>query len=164
MMRDALLLLAVMLMACDPVRSDAVTALGGETNGTQPGPLHRAGQPCLLCHDGSLGDPEEFSIAGTVFVMPADKTPAVGAQVHITAADQTKKTFTTNAAGNFYVTPTQWSPAFPLQVSVDYQGQTLEMDSTVGRDGACASCHSEPAGPDSPGQVYAVSIDAGVAP
>jgi hypothetical protein len=84
--------------------------------------------------------------------------------VKITAADQTKKTFTTNAAGNFYVTPSQWRPAFPLQVSVDYQGRTLDMDSTVGRDGACASCHVDPASADSPGHVYAVSVDAGVAP
>lgn len=164
MMRRAPWLLAFALLACDPVQRDAVAALGGETNGTRPGPLHRAGQPCLLCHDGALGDPQEFSVAGTVFVMPDDKTPAVSAAVNITAADQTKKTFTTNAAGNFYVTASQWRPAFPLQVSVEYRGQTLDMDSTVGRDGACAACHADPASSDSPGHVYAVSVDGGVAP
>jgi hypothetical protein len=164
MIRAACCLLALGWMACDPVQSDAVTALGGETNGARPGPLHRVGQPCLLCHDGALGDPEEFSIAGTVFAMADDKAPAVGAEVRITAADQIKKTFTTNAAGNFYVTAAQWRPAFPLQVSVDYQGQTLDMDSIIGRDGSCAGCHVDPPGADSPGHVYAVSIDAGVAP
>jgi hypothetical protein len=154
----------VALAACDPVQDNAVNALGGEVAGTPPGPLHRRGQPCLLCHDGALGDPEEFSVAGTVFVMPDDKTPAIGARVEITAADQTKKTFSTNAAGNFYVPARQWSPQFPLQVSVSYQSQKLDMDSTIGREGACAGCHFDPAGANSPGHVYAVSVDAGVAP
>jgi hypothetical protein len=159
-----MLALALAQVDCDPVQDDAVSALGGETNGTQPGPLHRAGQPCLLCHDGAFGNPEEFSVAGTVFKTPEAKAAAVGAQVAITAADQTKKTFTTNAAGNFYVTANQWRPQFPLQISVDYQGQTLNMDSMVGQEGACAGCHFDPTGPDSPGHVYAISADAGVAP
>jgi hypothetical protein len=158
------LLACVALVACDPVQDNAVTALGGEAAGTRTGPLHRPGQPCLLCHDGALGDPEQFSVAGTVFVSPDDKTPAVNAQVQITAADQTKKTFSTNAAGNFYVPVTQWNPQFPLQVSVTYQAETLDMDSTIGREGACAGCHVDPVGPSSPGHVYAVSVDAGVAP
>jgi hypothetical protein len=152
------------LVACDPVQDEAVNTLPGEVAGTPPGPLHRRGQPCLLCHDGALGNPVQFSVAGTVFTTPDDKAPAIGAHVEITAADQAKKTFTTNASGNFYVEARQWSPHFPLQVSVTFQSQTLDMNSTIGREGACAGCHFDPYGPNSPGHVYAVSVDAGVAP
>ena len=157
-------ILALTAVDCDPVTADAVTALGGELPGTRPGPLHRAGQPCLLCHDGELGDPVEFSVAGTLFVSADDKQPASDARVEITAADQTRMTFTTNAAGNFYVEAARYAPAYPLQVSVSYRGQTVTMDSLIGRDGACATCHFDPAGPKSPGHVYAINPDAGIAP
>jgi hypothetical protein len=150
--------------ACDPVQGDAVAALGGEVSGTRPGPTHRPGQPCLLCHDGALGDPQEFSIAGTVFQNRADKLAARGAQVEITAEDGAKKTFTTNAAGNFYVTPAQWQPKFPLQVEVHFQGETAAMLSRIGREGSCAGCHSDPPSAASPGHVSAEPEDAGVAP
>ena len=157
-------ILALTAVACDPVTADAVAALGGELPGTRPGPLHRAGQPCLLCHDGALGDPVEFSVAGTLFVSADDMQPASDARVEITAADRTRTTFTTNAAGNFYVEAARYNPAFPLQVSVSYRGRTITMDSLIGRDGACAACHAEPAGPRSPGHVYALDPDAGVSP
>ena len=65
MKRAALL---VLLLSCDPVHDDAVSALGGETPGIPRGPLHRPGQPCLVCHDGASGDPAAFSMAGTVFL------------------------------------------------------------------------------------------------
>jgi hypothetical protein len=156
--------LALALAACDPVSADAVAALGGETSGTRPGPLHRAGQPCLLCHDGAFGDPVEFSLAGTVFVTPNARTPARDANVEITAADQTVTTLTSNAAGNFYIEASRYRPQFPLQVKVTYQSQTVTMASSIGRDGACASCHADPADRDSPGHVYAEPVDGGVAP
>lgn len=77
----------ILAAACDPVRSDAVAALGGEAPGVPHGPTHRPGQPCLLGHSN-------FAVAGTVFT-------------------------------------------------------------DVGRNGACASCHFDPAGRDSPGHVFA---------
>jgi hypothetical protein len=117
-----------------------------------------------LCHDGAFGDPGEFSVAGTVFADRIDKQPARGATVTLKASDGTSRSFQTNAAGNFYVTPQSWQPAYPLQVSVVFQAQTVSMTSNIGRDGACASCHVDPAGPDSPGHVYATPEDAGVAP
>ena len=152
------------LLACDPVQNHAITALGGEASGVRPGPLHRPGQPCLLCHDGAFGDPEEFSVAGTVFVDRIDKQAARGADVMIKTADGTSRTFQTNAAGNFYVSAQNWKPAYPLQVSVSFESQMVSMTSNIGRDGACASCHFDPAGPASPGHVYAIAEDAGVAP
>ena len=156
--------LALILSACDPVVDDAVAALGGEANGVRPGPLHRPGQPCLLCHDGSLGSPPEFSVAGTVFETASSRSPARGVSVQLSAADASQFTTQTNAAGNFYIQPSRWAPVFPLMVKLTYQGESIEMDSKIGRDGACASCHADPAGPASPGHVYLydVSNDAGV--
>jgi hypothetical protein len=150
------------LVACDPVQSDAIAALGGEPQGVHPGPLHRPGQPCLLCHDGALGDPEEFSVAGTVFQNSTDNQAARGARVELTAADGSSSTQTTNAAGNFYIPARNWQPKYPLQVSVSFQSLKVSMTSNIGRDGACASCHFDPAGADSPGHVYAIPIDAGM--
>jgi hypothetical protein len=152
------------LVACDPVQSDAIAALGGEAQGVRPGPLHRPGQPCLLCHDGAPGDPGEFSVAGTVFQNPADPQAARGARVELKAADGSSSTQTTNAAGNFYIPARSWQPRYPLQVSVSFESFKVSMTSNIGRDGACASCHFDPAGTDSPGHVYAIPIDAGMPP
>jgi hypothetical protein len=146
---------------CDPVQDNAVAALGGDPSGARPGPTHRPGQPCLLCHDGALGDPQEFSIAGTVYQNAADKQPARNAVIELKSADGSRVTFTTNAAGNFYAAAQRYSPKYPLEVSVSYQSQTVSMTSVVGRDGSCAGCHVDPAGPASPGHVYAIANDAG---
>lgn len=148
--------------ACDPVHDDAIAALGGERNGVERGPEHRPGQPCLLCHDGSLGGPPEFSMAGTVFLEPTGTRPARRASVELIGADGSVQKVVTNAAGNFYLEPDRYKPKFPLQVNVHYQGATIEMLSTIGREGACAGCHSDPAGPDSPGHIYVRLDDGGV--
>jgi hypothetical protein len=152
------------LAACDPVQSDAIAALGGEAPGVHPGPFHRPGQPCLLCHDGALGNPGEFSVAGTVFTNPTDSQPARGARVELTAADGSRSTQTSNAAGNFYIPAQSWRPKYPLQVSISFESSKVSMTSNIGRDGACASCHFDPAGADSPGHVYAIPNDAGMPP
>jgi hypothetical protein len=152
------------IAACDPVKDDAVSALGGETPGVPHGPLHRPGQPCLLCHDGSLGSPPEFSIAGTVFLQPTGTQPAQGATVELKAADGSHFAVVTNRAGNFYISPREWNPKFPLQVDVNFRGERIEMLTNIGREGACAGCHAPEAGPDSPGHVYVRLDDGGVPP
>lgn len=162
--RRLLLATLVVLLGCDPVLDDAVDELGGEVGNVHPGPLHRPGQPCLLCHDGDLGDPPEFSIAGTVFQRPTGKTPANRAKIRLTGADGTTFELTSNSAGNFYVTPGRYSPAYPLEVEVLYQGEVTTMHTLIGRDGSCAGCHSDPAGADSPGHVYLRLDDGGVPP
>jgi hypothetical protein len=154
----------LLLAACDPVHDDAVDALGGETRGVKKGPLHRPGQPCLVCHDGSPGSPEEFSVAGTVFLQPSGTEPVDHARVELVGADGAKFELESNAAGNFYVSPDRYRPEFPLEVQVHYQGQTATMHSTIGREGSCAGCHSDPPGPDSPGHVYIQLDDGGVPP
>jgi hypothetical protein len=151
--------------ACDPVHDDAVAALGGEAPGVRRGPLHRPGQPCLLCHDGALGDPPEFTVAGTVFDREASTQPVNGAIVAMHDAKGSPYEAVTNAAGNFYVTPDEWTPAFPLTVAVTTaQGVHVTMHTDVGRDGACASCHVDPAGPGSPGRICITLEDGGTPP
>jgi hypothetical protein len=141
-------------LACDPVHSAKVSALGGETPGVHTGPLHRPGEPCTECHDGALGDPPEFSTAGTIFQTADATTALVGATVTLTAADGRTYSTTTNEAGNFYVTPAQFAPGFPMKVSVSSGGTTVKMVSHVGWAASCATCHADPAGQDSPGHVY----------
>jgi len=155
---------ALLAAACNPVRDDAVSALGGETGGFGPGPLHRPGQACLLCHDGKLGDPTRFSVAGTVYVSPMSKTAANRATVVLRDADGKAIAYDTNRAGNFYVAPDQYTPRFPLTVEVRYGGETTTMHGLIGREGSCAGCHHDPAGPDSPGHVYVRLEDGGVPP
>lgn len=163
-LRFAFLVELLWFAACDPVLDNAVAALGGEASRVRPGPTHRPGQPCLLCHDGELGDPRAFSIAGTVFLDPSDVQPAVGARLKLMAADGSSFTLSSNRAGNFYIEPAAWTPVYPLQVSIDFESQTVSMVSNIGRNGACAGCHVDPAGSASPGHVYAIPIDAGLPP
>lgn len=146
--------------SCDPVYNEQVAALGGEAPNVRHGPLHRPGQPCLVCHDGTLGNPSAFSVAGTVYTDPAPAAakPAVGAEVTMTNVSDGKSfTATTNAVGTFYVLPSQWTPVYPFTVTVRGGTQKACMTSHVGRNGSCASCHFEPAGQASPGRVTLAS-------
>jgi hypothetical protein len=142
--------------SCDPVHDSQKAALGGETPGVPEGPLHRPGQPCIVCHDGEPGDATAFSMAGTVFLHANSVTPAaVGATVKLQNADGTTVSATTNEAGNFYFTPDAYVPKYPVHVTAITLGTTsIAMHSHIGTNGSCAGCHADPAGPDSPGHVY----------
>jgi hypothetical protein len=165
----ALLALIAVAPACDPVVDDAIAALGPETPGIPRGPLHRPGQPCLLCHDGALGDPQRFTVAGTVFQTTSARTAAPSVSVNLIDATGASAVLSTNAAGNFYATPGQYDPTFPLRVCLTSDGLTVQMETlvegngTVEPNGACASCHFDPAGPSSPGHV-ALRLDEGGVP
>lgn len=159
------------LTACDPVHDDAKAALGPETPGVQKGPLHRPGQPCLVCHDGAMGDPPRFIIAGTVYRTQGTLLASEGAIVSLVDTNGSSIQLTTNAAGNFYATPGQYDPAFPIQVTVEgSSGQMTRMETliegngTVEPNGGCASCHSDPQGPNSPGHVCITLDDGGTPP
>jgi hypothetical protein len=157
-MMRALALLA--LTSCsDPVQSTRIEALGSERSGVAKGPLHRPGQPCVLCHDGS--GPRAFSVAGTVY--SADGSSAAAAGVRVELTDSTGATFTTasNCAGNFFVEPADFTPLYPMWVALETAGERIEMDTPVARDGSCASCHARESSAASPGVVYAF---AGAAP
>lgn len=146
---------ATLLLACgDPVQNARIDALGPETEGVARGPLHRAGQPCLACHDGRSGDVRELSVAGTVFTTPGSTEPLAGARVEL--RDSAGVTFetATNCAGNFFVEPAAYAPTYPLWVAVRAGDYRVEMDSPVRRDGSCASCHATDVSPTSTGAVY----------
>ncbi len=73
MSRAPALLVAVAVLATlavggacggDPVHDEEVAALGPEPGGGAPGPEHRPGQPCLVCHGGSgpASEGEQFAV------------------------------------------------------------------------------------------------------
>lgn len=168
------LLAAAAALSCgDPAHDQAVAALGGEKGGVEPGPDHRPGQPCVLCHGGSGPASSQFSIGGTVFAIQGQTDPMVNAIVHITDAKGTTKDVTTNRAGNFYIPLSSWAPQYPLmKISIDcspLKSQspytcgdpdpntppvTAQMNTHVGREGSCAACHFGSPGPTTRGPIY----------
>ena len=143
----------LVLAACDPVHSDQKAALGDEAPGVGTGPTHRPGQPCLICHDGSFGNPSKFAVAGTVFQDTTSKTAASGVTVRMTGADGATREVQTNEVGNFYMQAKEWTPVYPMTVSLVYGQASTCMWTRTGRDGSCAGCHFDPAGSNSPGHV-----------
>ncbi|MGH7296585.1 MAG: hypothetical protein ACRELB_16725, partial [Polyangiaceae bacterium] len=142
-----------------------------EAPGVRRGPLHRPGQPCLLCHDGAAGDPQRFTVAGTVYATSGASSPAVNAVVTVIDAQGHPASLSTNAAGNFYTTPSQYDPVFPLQVTVrGVSGRLVRMQTlvdgngTIEPNGGCAGCHVSPASPSSPGAVSLLLEDGGTPP
>lgn len=140
--------------ACDPVHDDEVSALPADSSHERNGPLHRAGQRCGLCHDGTISDPPAFSVAGTIYIDDEATQAAYGATVSLTDVNGKQYSTTANEVGNFYITPEQYTPAYPMKVSVNYNGIDVKMSSEVGRGGSCAECHFKPFGPTSAGPVY----------
>jgi hypothetical protein len=142
-------------LACslNPVHDEAVSDLGGEAPGVPPSAEHRPGQPCLTCHDGSTAHPA-MSVGGTVYGVLGSSTPLAGATVTLTDVNGATTTATTNAAGNFYVEASAWSPTFPIHAAVTLGGVVASMSSLIGRDGSCAGCHVDPASRISAGRVY----------
>jgi len=142
--------------ACDPVTDDEIAALGPENPAVRRGPEHRPGQPCLVCHDGAIGDPPAFSVAGTIYDLPLSTVGLSNATVTLVdSVNSQYKSPPTNDAGNFYATPSDWNPVFPI-VSINVNGAAAVMHSQIARNGSCAYCHFDPAGPTSPGHVYVV--------
>jgi hypothetical protein len=146
---------AVGLTACrDPVHDDAVDALGLEQAGVPPGPMHRPGQPCLVCHGGNGPGSPTFSVAGTIFETPGELVALPGTLVRLADGDGDNFSAWTNEAGNFYLRPGDFAPNYPLWISLERDGAVVEMKTPSYREGSCAGCHSDPSGPDSVGHVY----------
>jgi hypothetical protein len=152
----------VAVTACvDESHDLQIAALGDEAPGVPKGPLHRPGQPCLVCHGEGGPASTMFAIAGTVFQDQGKTDAANGAQVQIEDSTGSFYTATTNEAGNFYITPNQWSPVWPLQVQLTLGKNQQFMLTHVGRAGSCADCHTLTTGPTSPGPVYAIQAPMG---
>lgn len=154
LIQKALCIVVTLVAACaDPVLEAQIEALGPESPRVLPGALHRPGQPCLLCH-ASTGNAPRFTVAGTVFLNPAAEQPVAGVQVQL--IDATRRWFLayTNCAGNFFVTPQEYEPRFPLWVSLSGHMLRIDMESAMNKDGDCAACHLGKKSPTSAGHVY----------
>ena len=156
--RPALLASCGLLFACaDPVWQAQVAALGPEQSDTAAGPLHRRGQPCLLCHSPA-GTAPPFSVAGTVYRDPSTDVPGDGVEVVLIDAARRGYVAHSNCAGNFFVFPSEFQPQLPLWVSLRYTLSTarvqVDMESPMHRDGDCGTCHRAPKGPSSAGPVF----------
>ena len=156
--------------ATDPVHQAEVDALGGEVQGVPQGEYHRAGQPCTVCHGPDGPATTQFTMAGTIFHGPVKSTApftAIGVDnAQVSLVDSLNSTYTTftDCVGNFYVTAAQWNPAFPVLVEVSSNGVTQTMQSHIGRETSCASCHADPPYYDSPGHIYLAQTDDGYTP
>lgn len=157
MRRGFLALGAVGLLAscsADPFMDDAISHLGGERPGVEPGPLHRPGQPCLVCHGGDGPGDTEFSLAGTVYQNEGSRVPLADAYVRFIDSAGRKYRTATNCAGNFFVMRGEYEPEFPVWVKMEFGGATQAMGSPIYREGSCAACHDGAPDRNSPGPVY----------
>lgn len=133
----------------DPVRDQQIEALGDETEGG-PGPDHRPGQPCLLCHsDGGPASSKPFAIAGTIYVSNkpgADGAEEIFVQFKDARGHEPAVPAQSGPSGNFYVPLTDWpNIAFPIRVGL-YKGNVdgapiAVMKSLINREGSCNYCH-----------------------
>lgn len=146
----------------DPLRQDAITALGDEAAGIPEGPLHRAGQPCLLCHDGT--EATALAVAGTVYKLADSTEPAAGALVRLLDATGATHVAAANCAGNFFVRPGDFSPTYPMWVKIELAGWEQIMESPVGREGSCSACHTSSPSPSSAGRVYLLPFETDLDP
>jgi hypothetical protein len=131
-----------------------VQSLGDEASGVPRGPLHRPGQPCLVCHGVEGPASHQFVLAGTAYATEGETAPSVGALVTLEDVGGSLHAETTNEVGNFYVQVGDWSPTFPLQVTISQGENAQQMLTHIGRAGSCADCHTATAGPLSAGPVY----------
>lgn len=149
------LLIAALWSCADPARDRAIEALGPEAPGVKEGPLHRPGQPCLLCHDDA-GNAPPFSVAGTVYIEADSLRPIEDVTVSLIDALGGTFSATTNCAGNFFVRPREYSLEGPIWINMQREQVFREMDTPVYRDGSCAGCHGDPIGPASAGHVFLI--------
>ena len=137
----------------DPVLDAERDALGPEAPNVPQGPLHRAGQPCAVCHHEGGEDPT-FAFAGTVYRDPMEKIAVADAMVLLT--DDAGHTFmtTTNCVGNFYVKTGEFQATPPVWASVQRIDFPWKMESPIHREASCAKCHYDPIGPASAGHLF----------
>lgn len=156
--RCPVMLLSVFGSCGDPVREARIAALGPEAPGTAPGALHRPGQPCLACHDGEQADIPHYTIAGTIYEALGHEVAAPGVRVRLVDARGERFETETNCAGNFFVTRGELRPVFPVWTSLVLEDYQIDMQSPIGRDGSCASCHAKQPSPSATDPVYLYTL------
>lgn len=148
------LLTAYFVTACaDPVLDQKLAALGPESPGG-PGPNHRPGQPCVICHNPAGSAKSHFAFAGTIYRDKAGKVPLGDVEVILTDARGSKFVGKSNCSGNVYFPIGRTNAAFPVWVSMKKGEHTVNMESAIFREPDCAVCHSEPANATSAGAVF----------
>ena len=130
-----------------------IAELGPEEPGVPPGPLHRAGQPCLLCHSAT-GEAPRFTAAGTVYSSSAVHKSVGGVKVQLIDAARRAHVAYTNCIGNFFVVPQEFEPVLPMWVSLSGYRATIDMESPMHKDGDCGFCHRPQKSPSSAGPVF----------
>ena len=151
-----LALAAACVAACgDPVHDDAVAALGPENPAIPVGPLHRAGQPCLVCHDGSGPAALAFGTAGTVFQDAMNATPLPAVTIEFTDANMNVTSTQSNCAGNFFVEAVDFaSVAMPVHIQILYGSMVSQMLTHMSKNDSCADCHTGTPSPSSTFQLF----------
>lgn len=151
------LVLALAAGCQDPLRSEQIAALGPEEASIPIGPLHRTGQPCLLCHSEEGGS-TPLTVAGTIYQTPSARSPAAG--VAVALRDSARRSYVTysNCAGNFYVSPAEFQPVMPLWVTIRAAELQVVMESPMNKDGDCATCHARSVSSQSAGPVFLSAI------
>jgi hypothetical protein len=145
---------AAALLGCNPELDSQVAALGPETAGIAPGPTHRPGQPCLVCHhEGGPAQPA-FAMAGTIYRQKGVGLAIGNVDVELTDPTGRKIVARSNCAGNFYVAPADFPLVYPVWVALRSGTHSIEMESPIYREGSCATCHANQVGPSSAGPAY----------
>lgn len=158
-MRSVLLCVALLLSACDggsAADTAADTAAGTDyppgtclsdsfwTRGNHESPLMHPGGTCIQCHADSREGPS-YVVAGTVYTLldePVDCNGLQGVEVEIMDSEGSVWTATTNDAGNFFLSPRQADPVFPITAVVRDGDVEREMV-TPQESGECNACHTD---------------------
>jgi hypothetical protein len=150
-----LALVASLATGCfDPVHADRVDALGPEAPGVSPGPFHRPGQACTVCHGGRGPGSPTFDLAGTAFETQSEVVPLIGGTVRLVDEQGRSLAIGTNEAGNFWVGESELLLSFPIWASVELGNERVEMQTPIFRARSCAECHADPVGQSLVGHVY----------
>lgn len=125
----------------DPVHDRAVEELGAEDPRVPPGPLHRPGQPCGVCHGGAGPAKGTFILSGTIFATSGSGEVLPAATVRFIDWVGAQGSTVTNCAGNFFVRTDGPAPKWPLWLRVEQNGIVADMQSAIFREGSCNTCH-----------------------
>ncbi len=159
----AMVVSAIVSSCADPVHDQLVTSLGPEDPSIPQGEYHRAGQPCTACHGPEGPAKTEFSLAGTIFWsggVAQYSGSVVGVNDAVVSVEDslgTQSLIHTNCVGNFFVRPSDYTPAFPVLVAV-FAGPknlyTSKMATQISRATSCAECHFDPVNYNTPGHIF----------
>lgn len=138
----------------DPLHERDVEALGPEDPAIEPGPLHRRGQPCSVCHGGDGPAKSTFVLSGTVFAVADAGDVLPGATVRYIDWVGAQGAVVTNCAGNFFLRTEQAAPRWPIWLRLEHGDKVADMQSAVFREGSCNACHTATATPKTMGRVY----------